>query len=72
MLSWLLRPEISSNYFDTGCDGQDQELEQDYQAGTSTPTIRLSTDSAKEDELFSFEDHTTAESQFTDNFKSGA
>ncbi len=55
-------------------------LDQDQQAGTSTstptPTRHLSRDSAIEDEFFSFEDEdetsSTAESQVTDYFKSGA
>ncbi len=51
-------------------------LDQDQQAVTSTSTRHLSRDSAIEDELFSFEDEedtsSTAESQDTDYFKSGA
>uniref|UniRef100_A0A3Q3GFB7 HAT C-terminal dimerisation domain-containing protein n=1 Tax=Labrus bergylta TaxID=56723 RepID=A0A3Q3GFB7_9LABR len=50
-------------------------LYQDQQAGTSPPTRHLSTDSAIEDEFFSFEgeDDTsaTAKSQVADYFKSG-
>uniref|UniRef100_A0AAZ1XY96 HAT C-terminal dimerisation domain-containing protein n=1 Tax=Oreochromis aureus TaxID=47969 RepID=A0AAZ1XY96_OREAU len=45
-------------------------------AGTSTPTCQLSTDSATEDDFFSFEDEddtsATAESQVIDYFKSGS
>ncbi|RXN22452.1 zinc finger BED domain-containing 1-like protein [Labeo rohita] len=53
-------------------------LDQDQQAGTSTstPTCHQSRDSAIEDEFFSFEDEddtsSTAESEVTDYFKSGA
>ncbi|XP_059187943.1 uncharacterized protein LOC131970539 [Centropristis striata] len=50
-------------------------LYQDRQAGTSPPTHHLSTDSAIEDEFFSFEEEddtsSTAESQVADYFKSG-
>lgn len=50
-------------------------LDQDQQAGTSTP-CQLSTNSAKEAEFFSFEEEdvstATAENQVADYFKSGA
>uniref|UniRef100_A0A3Q4HE36 HAT C-terminal dimerisation domain-containing protein n=1 Tax=Neolamprologus brichardi TaxID=32507 RepID=A0A3Q4HE36_NEOBR len=51
-------------------------LDKDQRAGTSTPTCQLSTDSATEDDFFSFEDEddtsATAESQVIDYFKSGS
>lgn len=50
-------------------------LDQDQQAGTSTPTLHLSTNSATEAEFFSFEEEdastATAENQVAEYFKSG-